>query len=460
MANLERIVSVSIALDTAGISKKGFSTIGILGVHAYSTNRSDTVTDVDDLTSMGFATTDPIYLAASAAFSQTPRPSQVKILRWDPAGAGVIVGTVAAGTYTLTVSAVVSGSLVTKAYTYTATSSDTASTILAGLKAAIEADSAAVVSGTIATSTLALTPVTAGTLIDYAISNNLSISWVTPTETLAAALTAIAGIDNDWYGLILSDRTQADILAVAAWAETHTKLFITAIAEPGALVAGVSTDTGSLLRQKDYFRTAWMYHALAATEYADAAWAARVFSIDPGGETWALKTLAGITADGLTETQYTSVTGKNGNTYEKVRNILVTQNGKVAAGEWIDIIRFRDWLQEEIETDVFTLMKNADKIPYDDVGFAMIEAQVNKALDAGVTAGGIAPVEYDDAGNKNPSYVVTVPLAADISAAVKASRIFSGIKFTARVAGAIHVTDITGSLTYESLTSTDSSTAS
>ena len=129
----------------------------------------------------------------------------------------------------------------------------------------------------------------------------------------------------------------------------------------------------------------------------------------------------------------------------------ITQNGKVAAGEWIDVIRFRDWLEEEIKVNVFNLLINRDKVPYTDAGIAAIEARIRQALELGQTRGGIAPTEYDEDGNENPGYVLTVPLASSISANQKASRVLTDVRFTARLAGAIHVVEITGSLTYENL---------
>jgi len=458
--NLSRIVNIAIVLDTAGISKVGFNTMAVLGVHAFDLSRSLTIVDVDDLTNLGFSETDALYLAASAAFNQTPRPKNIKILRWNPPSAAISVKTVASGTYSLSVSKKdSSGTVTSKTYTYT-NSGTSAETILEGILAAITADANKFVTGSYAANVLTVTPSVAGTSIKYAVSSNMSVAFNTPTEAIAEAMTAITAEDNDWYGWALADRTPDNIMAAAAWSESHTKIFCTAIAESGAKDSSVTTDTGSLLNEKEYYRTHWWYHALAASEYLEVAIMARCFSIDPGGETWSLKSLAGITADGLTETEYTAVSGKNGNTYEKVRNISVTQNGKVAAGEWIDVIRFRDWLQEEMGTNIFTALKNSNKVSYTDAGIAIIESQMKKTLDKGVSVGGIAPVEYDDAGNKNPSYVVTVPLSSDITATVKASRVLTGVSFTARLSGAIHVVDVSGSLTYASLSSTDNSSAS
>ena len=66
-------------------------------------------------------------------------------------------------------------------------------------------------------------------------------------------------------------------------------------------------------------------------------------------------------------------------TFERFRNVSITQNGKVAAGEWIDVIRFRDWLQEEITVNVFNALVNSDKVPYTDDGIAIIETQIRQA---------------------------------------------------------------------------------
>ena len=136
---------------------------------------------------------------------------------------------------------------------------------------------------------------------------------------------------------------------------------------------------------------------------------------------------------------------------ENFRNVAITQNGKTSAGEWIDVIRFRDWLQEEIMVNVFNVLINRDKIPFTDGGIGIIEAQINSALKLGQQRGGITPDEYDEDGNINKGYVINVPLASNISANTKAQRLLEDVTFTARLAGAIHAINISGSLTYENL---------
>lgn len=356
MANIDRIVNVQIALNTAGISSNGFNTLLIAYPHGVDCATVLTITDADELLDLGFASDSVVYKAALQAFSQTPHYKQVKVGKMNT---------------------------------------------------------------------------------DTAIADDMA---------------AICAADNDWYGICYPDRTPAKILEMAEWAEAHTKIFGTSVAEVDALNADLDTDTGSRLKAKNYYRTFIFYHAEAATEFPEAAIMSRCFTIYPGGETWANKKLSGITYDGLTETEYVVLTKKNYNTFERFADsISITQNGKMAAGEWIDVIRFRDWLCETIKTEEFTMLINRDKLPYTDAGIALVESTLNKVLQLGQQRGGIAPTEYDEDGNKNVGYKISVPKASSISANVKATRELHDVTFVARLAGAIHAVNINGSLTYENI---------
>lgn len=451
MANLDRVVNVQISLNTTGISTEGFSTLLIVGSHVHSLARVETYTRASDMISAGFSDTDPLYLAAVDAFSQTPRPRQVKIGRRLVSAVDITPSNVTTtGVYTVKISTMDnSGNVATKPYSYT-NSGGAAAAIATGIQNLIANDDDAVVTATAADGVLTVTSSDGGSFM-VEVTSNLSQSVKTVTETIAQTMAAIVSYDNDWYGWALASRVSADILAAANWTESVRKLFGTSIAEAGAYNPEVTTDTGYQLFNNNFYRTFWFYHADAATDFPECAVFARCFAVLPGGETWALKKLAGVTADALTETQYIAITGKNGNTFERFRNVAITQNGKVAAGEWIDVIRFRDWLQEEITVNVFNALINRDKIPYTDEGIAVIETQIRQALELGVRRGGIAPDEYDEDGNTNYGYTISVPLAANISANQKASRILQDVEFTARLAGAIHVVEIVGSLTYENL---------
>lgn len=451
MANLDRIVKVDISLDTTGVSTEGFSTILCVGPHLHSLPRVSTYTSADQMLDDGFSADDPLYKMVSGAFSQTPSPAAVKVGRRQVNSCTVTVAQLrATSAYTLTVSGYGDdGNVTEKTYSYT-NDKESSEDVLQGLSTAVTGDESALLSASYSDGVLTLQAKDPSKPFALKASSMLSVELGSVTESVAQTMAAVMNSDSDFYGVAFTSKEQDDVLAMAEWAESAGKLYGTSFGGDTVKNSEMTTDTGSQLKAKNYYRTFWFYHAVE-NEYPEVAVMARCFAVDPGGETWALKKLAGITVDPLTETEFNAITGKNGNTFELFRNVSVTQNGKVAAGEWIDIIRFRDWLEEEIKTNVFNLLINRDKVPYTDAGIAAIESRIREALELGQSRGGIAPTEYDEDGNQNLGYTISVPLAANISANTKANRELTDVTFTARLAGAIHVVDITGSLTYENL---------
>jgi len=383
--------------------------------------------------------------ALNDCFSQSPKPTRVKVGRRDVLTAIVTVGTVAnSTTYSITVGA--------DTYSFTSDVSATATEIVTGLAAAVLADTNEIITATVVSDTLSLAWIDGDIIDGISLSANLAWGAISPLSSgtpVADDLTAILDADNDWYGLVMVERIKATQLAAAAWTEATEKLFITATSEAGVLVQATTDDLISQLQDANYYRTAILYHTNAATEFPDAAWAGRVFTIAPGGETWALKQLASITANTLTATQKGVVEAKGGNTFEFYQESLaLTAPGKVASGEWIDVIRFRDWLKDTVQTNMVQMMVNRAKVPYTDGGIQLCVNNLRGSLQAGQNAGGIAPDELDANGASVPGFVITYPLAASVSSAVKASRVLS-LGFSARLAGAIHAVTITGNLAYE-----------
>ncbi|MDB5849792.1 MAG: hypothetical protein JWP29_3544 [Rhodoferax sp.] len=448
MANIDRIVNVTIALRTTAIAQQSFSDMMVFGPHVLDLARVMVVTSPDDLLDLGMDENDPMYLAVRDAFSQTPCVRQVFIGRQSVDDVTLNVpGSVNAGdTFSMLMGYNVNGSATTAAVSFTATVAG-ASGVVTGLIAAM-GNAGVPFTGTNVSGSLKIAPNTSGAAFSVKpVTTNLTLGAKTVTETATIALAACKSANNGWYGLVVPDRTQATVLAVAAWAEAAKKLFVTSVADINAANSGSITDTGYLLKNGQFFRTAWWYHPLAVSDFPEAAIMSKSFTKYPGQETWANQELAAINADVLAEGTALNVFNKNGNTFESFRNVAITQNGRVAGGEWIDVIRFRDWLEEEIKVRVFGLMVD-NRIPYDDVGIRMVGAMVRGALDQGVARGGIAPEELDSSNRIIRSYTLSLPLSADVSFNDKANRVLNDISFTARLAGAIHAANISGTLSY------------
>ena len=255
--------------------------------------------------------------------------------------------------------------------------------------------------------------------------------------TIAASMTAIQNEDNSWYGLVADQAMVADFDDIAAWVESAKKLAIFWITDADAYDATKTTDLASVLKAAAYDRSAVIWHATPASgaDYPDAAWMGEGFPYDPGTSTWAYKTLKGVTPDNIAGKE-TPLQNKNCNYYSEVGGVNITQEGKVASGEWIDIIIGTDWIEARLREEVFSAFVNNRKVPYDDTGIAMIEGLVKGVLQRAAKAG----ILQED------SIVVTVPKYADIPQADKLARKLPDVKFRALYQGAIHRTTINGTI--------------
>ena len=267
----------------------------------------------------------------------------------------------------------------------------------------------------------------------------------TTNEDLAVTLARANG-ESNFYGIYLADyRTATDIDAAKVWAEANEKLF-------GFEYTNIASFP---VQNTEYYRTFAIFSGKAdassqpdENNYAALAWMAKCFTYQPGSETWALKTLSVIMPSALSTTEKSTLETGNISTYMRYAGSNVTIGGKTLAGEWIDVIRFRDWLKAEIQINVFNVLKVNRKVPFTDAGIGLIEGKIIETLSKAQDIGGIAPTEYDADENPIFGYEVNVPLASQLSEAERKSRRLTGVNWSARLAGAIHAVEIKGYLTF------------
>ena len=255
---------------------------------------------------------------------------------------------------------------------------------------------------------------------------------------VAASLNAIQNENNEWYGVVVDQAMVSDFDDVAAWVQSAKKFAIFWITDANAPDGTKSTDLASVLKAAGYERSAVIYHVQPSTgaDYPDAAWMGEGFPYDPGTSTWAYKTLRGVTSDKLTGNQEIALKNKNCNYYMVVGGVAITQEGKVASGEWIDIIIGTDWIEARLREAVYSALVNNRKVPYDDTGIAVIEGLVKGVLNEAASRGIL----------QADSIQVTVPRYADIPMADKLARHLPDVKFTALYQGAIHRVTINGTI--------------
>lgn len=394
---LDDLVKCSIEISSPASSDETFDSILVVVAPPAAADRTDieekktmnrvtAISQADELLEYGYTVDDPAYAAAMVAFSQSPSPDELYICIRREAEAG--------------------GETADKGES-------------ADPEEGTESDTGAV-SGT---------------------------EGQTVYENIQTTLSR-AKAEAGFYGICLVGfRDQETVEGAIAWAEANEKMFAFEYLDPDACPVNNS----------NYYRSFGIYSGEAdgyeegkqpaENQYAALAWMAKCFGYDPGTETWHLKELASIVPSALSTSRKKELEEKHINTFRRYAGCNVTIGGYTLAGEWIDVIRFRDWLKAEMQINVFNVLKMNRKVPYTDAGIGLIEGKMEETLLKGQNIGGIAQNEYNDESTVY-GFTVTVPRATSLTEAERKSRKLPGCRFTARLAGAIHVTEIEGYLSF------------
>lgn len=429
--SLQSIVNVQITRGSRSITRAGFGTLLFLGSGATFPERFRIY---ESLTAVAadFLTSTNEYKAASKYFGQERKPRKLMIGKRLAAIAQVETHTVAVntdGSYTVTLNGV--------AFTYVA-AANTKTQIRDGLVSLINAGAEPVTAAAVSTDQLSLTADVAGTAFTTVITPNITKVLTTPNLGIVEDLQTISDLPggNDWYSLAIESRVSNDILNAAGYIETQRRLFGFASNE-AAIKTGSTSDIASLLKAKSYSRT-FPFFSADQGNFPEAALFGVINPLDPGSYTTKFKTLVGVVADDLNDSELGFIKNKNCNYYTQVAGVDIFQEGTVAVGEYIDTMIFVDWLQAQIEEGVFSDLINNPKIPFTDIGGAVLEKQIRAQLQKGIRVGGLAA---------DPVPTVDVPKVADIDPLDRQARIFKTIEFAATLAGAIHFTEIRGVVT-------------
>lgn len=431
--SLDSIVSISIDAQTTSPTQKGFGVPLVVGYHTNFAERTRSYTSLAALLADGFTTSSAIYKAVAAILSQNPRVESVLVGRLTTPSTMTMNLTPAVANnalYRVTINGQV--------FDYTSDGTATATEIVNGLVALINAAGPLPVTASNVADVLRLVADTPGQVfsleIDYARWTTIH-NATTDGSGIAAQLAAISLENDAWYALVMDSHGEAEILAAAAYIETVEKIFIAVSGDSDVLTA-LTTDVASDLESFAYARTALMFHR-KPHQYANAAWVGTLLPTTPGEATWKFKTLAGVQNDTFTETQLNNLTNKNANLYQEVAGINITQEGVTSSGEFIDVTTFVDWLKARMQERIFAILANLPKVPFTDAGIALIEGAIRAQLDQGVEVGGLNP----------DGIQVIVPKASDVPQNDRAARRLTGISFQGVLAGAVHSVVINGTVT-------------
>lgn len=434
---ISTIVNVNITAESANPTLPGF---GIPGLHAYHTHNTDlirTYTDLADMVTDGFSTTEPAYYLASAVVRQNPRPPVFKVIRGT---------TSVQQTFTFLVTSHDDGDVVGLTITspagvatamYVTASSQSTSQIATALALLVPSGVTAIASSSTVTFT-----VTASGNIWYPSAIKLgSYSDTTSTSSPDDDLTAAALVDPDFYGVSISQLGKASINDAADWvADNKRVLAYTSADEACRAVSSGNVGIMATLHGDSNDRAYGQYSG-SPMSYGATGVMAKQLTTTPGSATMAYKTILGTTVDSLTPTQEANITSNNGNFYVTVAGVPVTIDGRTASGQFMDITRGIDGLTADMQLRVFTALVNSPKVPYTTKGIASIGAEVSASLQSFVDSGFIS----NDPGEQ---FQVSVPSITSVSTSDKLNRILRNVNFTAVAQGAIQKVIINGTLSF------------
>ncbi len=433
------VINLVITVNDRSPTQPGFGTPLIMGYHtAWLSDFVREYAEADDMLLDGFTSSHYLYQCALTVKSQSPCPQTFKIgRRTTPLQQKMLI----APTNTQ-LGFVNSGVIGGKAWSYVNGGSETLTSVATGIAAAITA-AVSTVSTIHPATTVTVTTTLQGVVLDYTIGVGMQLTDVTVDTTTTADIGVIAAEDANWYGLLIADsESKATIVLGAAWTEAQRKIYAYQTCDDACGDTASTTDVAATLQASAYARTGGIYHRNSGgTEWLAAGWMAGRLTSTPGSDTWAFKTIAGPSVDVSPFASTGMEAGfkkKNLSYYDNTGGLNLTFGGTVSDGEFFDTIRFVDWVYANIRVRVLSAFANNAKIPYTDAGVDCVRSAILSVLKQGIDNGGFA----DD---QTPT--VTAPKVLDVDPSVRATRNLPNVKFTARLAGAIHsLNPVTGTV--------------
>lgn len=279
------------------------------------------------------------------------------------------------------------------------------------------------------------------------------VDTYTSTETAAELLTAIQEENDEWYFMSTDDHSETFVLDMAQEIEAtgssdYPKMYTVSTQEAESVVAvpQVPVGLGDKLLDLNPLRTIAEWNQEADTTFNEVASVSFNGPYQSGAVNWKFMQLEGVlpvrdlvTSKPLTTNKQGFIIDRNMNYYGPNRGVNFYKEGNTVSGEWIDVVRGSDWINNEIEISLMNLLLNArgGKIALTNKGIAKVTNTVNTVLKRSVDLGILE------------SYIpCTAPASSDIPFTDKVERLLDLVQWTGYLAGAINTIFVNGNLTY------------
>jgi len=479
------VVSVQIQMAPIAAQQRNFGSLLIVGdSDIIDTSQRYRLYTSANAIATDFGTTAPEYLAAQLFFGQSPQPAQCYVGRWAAAPTkGRLTGApltalqqvmsnftgILNGGVNFTVDGSVKNltglnfsaqsnlngvaSVIQSAFAGSATVTWNATygyfqikSVTTGTSSSVSFASAG--SGTDISALLGLQSTQGGTSVPGVLA-----------ETIESCVSTFLSLTNVWYGLQIGAATtilDADYVQIASLIESASPSHIFGVTtqEGAALLSTSTTDLAALLQAGGYTRSFCQYSS--SNPYASASIFGRAFSVNFNASnstiTLKFKQEPIVTGETLSETAAATLTAKNCNVFVQYNNnTTIIQQGTMANGYFFDEIHGTDWLQNQIQTDVYNLLySNPTKIPQTDAGINQIATVVAQDCQMAVTNGLVAPGVWTGPAIGalvsgqflSTGYYIYQPPISSQSVADRAARKSPPIQAAIKLAGAVHFANI------------------
>jgi hypothetical protein len=293
-------------------------------------------------------------------------------------------------------------------------------------------------------------------------AKKMLIGYKASGETYTQALAAIRALRDDFYCIAIQSVDVAIQTAFAAtiagFAGAKTVFYRTA--DANVLNAGNSTDIASVLKavNNDYGHVTYHYDVYSASNtdgvFPEMGLIGRVITVPEnatlaaGSIAWHNQPIKGIASSfnpaggkmRFTETERQTLVTKNCDAFETDGNAVRVLVGKMAGGEWGDVIHGVEWLKTRLSEDLYILLTTKadafEKVGFDTAGITLVESVITARLKQAVGT------KFIDADFK-----VTTPKVSDTQATDRANRVLKDVTFTARLIGAVRNVELRGVVT-------------
>lgn len=246
------------------------------------------------------------------------------------------------------------------------------------------------------------------------------------TGTAVAWLAESANIAKEWRQLVVINEgeTASGIGAIAAAVESaivEKMYFATIPLATSEAIEGVEGCDRTVL---------FFYDATEDIPVPSAALAGELGGLTCGSYTVNNMLLTGLTPLELSKAEIEAIHALKGITYVLSAGDGVCSEGIVASGEFIDNVDNNDYIKQQLEYKTQKVLNNNLKVPYTNVGIAMLEAAALSVM--------------KDAQNKGivETFTVNYALREETSVEDRAARKYFGGNVAYSMQGAIHEVEI------------------